>query len=559
MEQGEGPLLQLISRDRLSSQQKAFLQKKSSKRLPVYKLLREPTHFDEFDWKKRRRIAICRENGTVICVSHGFFEPCSERCVAFELDTVGEYCLYCAIYGETNTAIAETITFFWSLKHSVNARTTLRVSVKRYRFESIFDFAALQPDQLACILDSNPARYFAVPTGILSAEQSVVLATRPYPLQLELQGDGFAFNDEGTAFVDALEKRQSSFGLLYIIRHQPGTPFGSDNLQRLVEFDIFETLGIYFPDKQRALVPFLAKAAAVDYRVDARHFQPEDFESLHIATNDLTVNFFLDGEFDQIDDDDYGGDYYFNDTEWDRILISLFDRVAQLGHLERLCFSVHNRLDQFDFFEDPYEFETPFDVDKVAPIAAALVRAIEGNPKLSHLDLSKSICKYLDWGPHLPTIAEAMEGHESLRGFIVQAKYEFADDHSESSTQPDYSWLERLLSRNRNITVLDGSADMISDGAKIDDLYALNYFFKGSAALVKVSTSLRSSLVAKALTKSARKNLQYMALLLSNHTDSLCEFIQGTNLEDSHIVSSVSVPQRSHGARSPKRNKTTRR
>ena len=519
----KGPLLQLIPRDRLSSRQKALLPKKFTKDLPVYKMLREPTALGEFDWKKLGKIAIWWQNRTVIFVCGEPFEPLWPRNVSFALLNVGrDLCtLYGAVYGKSDTAIAETATFFWSLKHWVDVRCALRlgVCIKNGKPNSILDFAAFQAEQLACILDSNPPRHFAIPTSLLTAKQSVVLATRPYHLQLELQGNGFAFKDEGTAFVDALQNRQLSFGLLYLICREYGTPFSPNNLSRLVELEIFDYLSVLWPSKECALAPFSAKARKLEYWVDADHFQIEDFEYLNMRTKDLTLQLFLDSS-----------------VEWDRVLIAFLERVAQLGHFEHLCLSVHNRLEQFQLLDDPYEFEEPFDFDKVAPVAEALVRAIADNPKLRKLDLSKSDCKFLNWEPHLPAISRAMEEHESLREFVVQAEDESDDesddDEVESMVKSDYSWLERLLSRNRNIFVINKADNIISAGYKVHKLFVLNHFYNDSASLVKETAPLRSSLVATALVGKAFANFHFTRLLLSHHTDVLRDMMQNI-LEDS--------------------------
>ncbi len=60
-------------------------------KLPLYKLRREPSRLDEIDWKKYGEF--------------GFFTIEGK-----------DYWRMCMIYGETDAAIAETATFFWSLK-----------------------------------------------------------------------------------------------------------------------------------------------------------------------------------------------------------------------------------------------------------------------------------------------------------------------------------------------------------------------------------------------------------------------------------------------------------
>jgi hypothetical protein len=99
--------------------------------------------------------------------------------------------------------------------------------------------------------------------------------------------------------------------------------------------------------------------------------------------------------------------------------------------------------------------------------------------------------------------------------------------HLSSITCVDaFEALERHLSRNRKITVYHGQEKRCSDGPKLTKLYALNSFYNGSAALVeKSSIASRPPLVTTALLESASKNFQYAALLLSNHTDVLCEFV----------------------------------
>lgn len=138
-------------------------------------------------------------------------------------DVAGKDKLDCAIFGKTDASIAETATFFWSLKYSEESKVRLETCVYGFsdKREFDFDFAALTAEQLGRILDANPKRHFTFQTGIWRAELSAVLATRSYPLKLTLtksdaEGGGFVLEDNGTAFVDALEKRQSSFGSLSI-------------------------------------------------------------------------------------------------------------------------------------------------------------------------------------------------------------------------------------------------------------------------------------------------------------------------------------------------------
>ena len=137
----EGPLLELLRPEQLSPRQKALRPAPFLEDLPMYKLLREPTSLDEFDWKKLGGTALWRENGSVILICHERFNPFWDRFAYVALDHVDSHHPRCAIYGETDAAIAETLTFLCSLEHhQADAET---------KGEPTFNFASLQGYQLA--------------------------------------------------------------------------------------------------------------------------------------------------------------------------------------------------------------------------------------------------------------------------------------------------------------------------------------------------------------------------------------------------------------------------
>ena len=121
------------------------------------------------------------------------------------------------------------------------------------------------------------------------------------------------------------------------------------------------------------------------------------------------------------------------------------DRVAALGHVERSSLSIDY------LFADGFakNFDNEFEVapPEVALVADSLICAINANLNLTHLDLGET-WHFLDWGPHLPNIAMAMETHEALRTFVVEG--DNGGDETEGPFQSGYSWLERLISHNQN-------------------------------------------------------------------------------------------------------------
>ena len=212
--------------------------------------------------------------------------------------------LECSIYGKDDDAIAETVTFLCSLKHSGERFFSLQIdSISQdisgedsdsYNNWRNFDFAAFKPVQIAQILDANPTRRLELAAGRWSPEQGVLFATRSYPLNLVLFSD-FAFRDNRKAFVDALEKREATFGSLCIKSDSEEIPFGRDSLARLYKIETLGELSICYIDDLGALLPFAAKVETLTYTTHARCFQPNDFHSLEIATKNLYFKLFLEG------------------------------------------------------------------------------------------------------------------------------------------------------------------------------------------------------------------------------------------------------------------------
>jgi hypothetical protein len=363
------------------------------------------------------------------------------------------------------------------------------------REDQIFDFAALQPEQLARILDCNPARRYAFTEGSWNTAQSVILASRPYPLKWKFTENSFAFEDDGTAFVDTLVNRHSSFGSLHFNCRVDDMPLSRDNFKRLLKFGTFDKLKLEYLDEDMILLPFAAKVHELDYWINARDVQPEHVNSFSINTRKLKLGIRLDDVVD-----------------WDRIPVTFLNRFSEVGTFEKLNVSV-----------DCWDLRDPLNVDKATSVAEAMISFIKANRSLKHLKLSPSYSTI--WRYHFQDIFEAVGDHKCLRKLIVSYYPEQED--------PDFSWLKRLLSRNRSITVLDESYSKITDGSSINRLYALNRCYHGSAALMKEeSTSLRPHLVAAAIQNNASKKFDHAALLLANHVDVLSEFMHGADLED---------------------------
>ncbi|GAX16378.1 hypothetical protein FisN_10Hh407 [Fistulifera solaris] len=500
----DNPLLELIPREGLFTQ-KGFKLGYRADYLPMFRLLREPTHLEEFDWVTNRDIVIWRDNETVICVcdkpSLQFEEA---RYVSFLIDRVSQRRLNCAIYGTSDVTIAETVTWFWSLPHSDSVKNLITGSHLSHDERRNFSFAALSTAQLAHILDSNPTRSVSFTASWLTTQQLVILATRPHPLNLRLTSERRArgIKDDGTAFVDELGKRQSSFGSLDINCLKDALLMSQSNLERLLKLDyIIDELRLGLLSDEMALLPFAAKVNTLVYSIKAKDLSPEDFESLDMVMKELKLQISAEG------------------TTWHFLLASILNRITGLSHFERLSF-----LFDKDIF---WHLSRVSNADQV--VVPAIINAVNGNSNLSYLNMG-NIPSLFDTDACMEAVFEAMEEHPGLRTVVLHTYppgyYSNAEDNSEDPREWDYSSLERLLSRNRRITVCDYHGRKFSNGSSIDKLYALNSFFNGSAKVLEETQVLRLVFVATALTESASQNVQYTSLLLSNHTDMLCEFLQ---------------------------------
>ncbi len=190
------------------------------------------------------------------------------------------------------------------------------------------------------------------------------------------------FKDDGKTFVKVLKERHSSFGSLGIDFDAGFNPISNSNLELLVKVDLLKELRTSNLHKERFHLPFLANVKALRCTIVKKKTGSDDFKALEIMTSDLSLKMMLDD-----------GD------KCDELAISFFDRVAELGHFERLTFATGDL--------PGYEGD---DFDNFSAVVEALIRAIRANTKLSYLNLSDT-CYKLDWTVHFEAIFLAMEEH----------------------------------------------------------------------------------------------------------------------------------------------------
>lgn len=469
------PVLERIPQEQLTARQTALLPiQMGGVFIPIYRFLRDPTHLEELDWKSFEKLYIWRENQTVICLSNHTLASYPLRHVSFVLYHNQQYLFKGAIYGLSDDTIAETVTFFWSIPCGTESRID-------WGHTGLFGFSItnLRNEQLTRILDANPRRLWEISSGRWSAEQTVLFANRPGLLNVRWTSSpmDLSFEDHCTAFVNALEQRQSSFGSLGLTFDDPDElPLSDENLRKLLQLDqVFQRLTLFRLPPEMNQLPLSARVQTLEYLIEARCYEPSDFTSLPIVAKELILMTILDAV-----------------EYWDRLIVAFFDRLAELGHFEKLDFSLRS-----------YLFRLEVDDDASSKVAAAVIRVIRNSPNLTHLDIS-GMHWIWQWNSDLQSILQALEEHPSMRTLTLKAPpWDLDSDNNETDEEddekedegrkdlakyPGYSWLAHLLTRNRHMEVLDCDDQRITDGSCIDDLYLVNACYTGSKQLLTDDT-----------------------------------------------------------------------
>ncbi|GAX15223.1 hypothetical protein FisN_12Lh073 [Fistulifera solaris] len=181
-----------------------------------------------------------------------------------------------------------------------------------------------------------------------------------------------------------------------------------------------------------------------------------------------------------------------------KFMLSFLHRVAELGQLE--CF-------EFNRTDGP---PVPDDVKN------ALLAAVAASKKLTKLTLSSSD-ESLMWDGLVEDLFGVLEKHEALRTLRITPY--------PTTLDPQFAWLKQSYKRNRYIDVTDSSGDKLEADDEVDQLLAVNHFFRGSEKLKKEPTATRLSLLGAALTHSAASDLPRAGLLLMHHLDLICELV----------------------------------
>ncbi|GAX18852.1 hypothetical protein FisN_26Hu154 [Fistulifera solaris] len=449
----------------------------------TFTLLRTPKNLQELN-QYNHQIAIWRENETLTyVVPHGVDAWPSRigRGLVFQFDTIGLQ-LYNA--GKTDEAIAESAAFFLGLVQP----TDKCCSLTAYSRRNMLDLSAAGPQCFSQFFEAcSSSSTIDFQDIALSAEQSAVIAARPRATSIVLQD--CTFSDQGTAFVSVLETRQSSFGSLNF----PFTnALNENNLQRLFQIDAIEHLEIPLREASDDITrQFLAaKTNSLDFCLSAASLDTALTGDIDIKAEKLFIMI--------IDPAQHDTKLFAAEP-----VIAFLRRLADLRHLRELHIS----------------FKTWETVDLSKRIVEELIRVVLANESLEVLDLCVDEGR-LDWDWHISTLLTGLRDHKGLRIVKLDVK------DKELAFGPNFDRLRQLLSHNRNVVVMNFDDQIFTNGLMINAHYSLNRFYRGSVGLVAEPPSERLSLVATALLKNSRNDLQRSALLLSDHLDLLCESVQ---------------------------------
>ena len=351
-----------------------------------------------------------------------------------------------------------------------------------------FYCCAALPQFFERIFNETPSRELQFNEISLTAEQCTVLATRPHPVQLTFSMDT-RFMDTGTAFVDALEHRTSPFGSLTIEEY---VWLSRENLRKFLKLDVIEHLSLPgLSNDELALLALSAKVDSLTCEIGSSLLSEAVSSSIVARKLSLTIR---------------------SKSFPSEHMLSFLHGVAGLGHFVELDVTLK--------YVYGYSHDPPVSIPD--SVVQEIIRAVISNSSLEvfALDTGMGCCK----GVQLVTLLQHVKDHKRLHTLKVACP--------ENELQPVIAYLPELLSLNRNITVKSYYGRVYSDGPLIDNLYALNRFYRGSKGLVGMPSTERSSLVATALMESTTSSFQRSALLLSDHLDALHELVESVQFDE---------------------------
>ncbi len=359
-------------------------------------------------------MGVLHENGTFMCCS-----PLRVR----EVPPVGHrrvYFIYCdsgisrsfSFTSPNDKTLAQTVTYFmkWG-EMDFPKINEFEISAPR----GTFDFRAAGSPCLARLLQLSLPRKLKLINLQLSVEQSIILATRPYPIKLALSGG--RFEDDGSAFTKCVKKRKASFGSFVVFKKMP--VLSKRSMCRLLQAECIDVFKIY--DLSGTIAPLFSGAKSVIYSGSIADLDT-DLEQFNIATRNLSLT--LDARPRRT----------FPVMPVPRTfpaepVIAFLRRLAQYCHLIELKIKF-----------------CPFcNLDIPDAITRELFGTVLANVDLQILDLVGWFCYIQLTKEQFTELFECVKVHNSLRTLRINVH------DKEGTFGPSFIYLRRLLSCNRKL------------------------------------------------------------------------------------------------------------
>jgi hypothetical protein len=468
----------------------------------TYKLQRDPVNLEEFT-QYNHRVVIWHENDTLTYISpeDKYAYPVIGTRRYLELVTCDQMFAF-NIVGKTDAAVVETAEYFLSLNNSPEGTSKLFIndSSRNFRLRTMsfpcfkrmlemdprhdleFELMTFSAERTQ---DSAPWLDLHFQYLTFSVEQSVLLATCATSLRLV----SCSFEDKGSAFIGALENRNSSVDRL---RMDGDLPFSDENLKRLFELEGIDHLDLPYTDDNKVSVQALsAKVNDLTIYSLVTPLTQFDVTSVNITAKKLTLELNI---------------RTCNIFPTEPIL-SLLRRFADFSHFKGLSLYI----------------EGPDNHDMAIPscVASELARFILSNSCLQTFDLFGT----LNCDAHIATLLLALKHHNRIRTLGLKVF------NWPMAFGVNFIHLRELLACNRDIRVVNRSGEIYTDRCLIDKLYSLNRFLRASKGLAVEPALARGLLLPTALVEAASNDFQKSAVLLADHVDMLFEFIQVAQIE----------------------------
>lgn len=336
--------------------------------------------------------------------------------------------------------------------------------------ERRFDFDEFTPDQIECLLLRNAERLIFLDNLIISSERSVVLASQPQKIELQLCR--CLFMDGGEAFLSTLEQRSTSFGTLQLYS---GNPFGPFLQRRIYQLSTLDNLWILDRSQDVTddrLLPFHSMAQKVKLCMGPA-FLWRSIESISIVPKKFVL--VVDHE----------------SSDFASVFLRATGNLTEMGIV--------------------FDCSTPSDQEY-----RDLLTAIEQNQNLEVLELGELERFKAQWDDLMHVIGS----HQSLwRLKLKSIDFDFGL----------VVGLKSMLNQNRKITDIQIVSQQKSDWTYcLNGSLSFNRFYQRSKLLVCESESNRMTLLSLTLSQ-CRHDVKRTALLLLDHVDVLCALLKSTH------------------------------